>query len=56
MRRPLLIATALCLVAAAVATAFVRGASSHGPARPKAVSLEGIHKIKHVVIVMQENR
>ena len=56
MRRPLLIATALCLVAAAVATAFVHGASSHGPARPKAVSLEGIHKIKHVVIVMQENR
>ncbi len=56
MRRPLLIATALCLVAAAAGAAFVRGASSHGAPRPKAVSLEGIHKIKHIVVIMQENR
>ena len=52
MRRPLLIATALCLVAAAVGTAFVRSASSHRAPRPKAVRLDGIHKIKHIVIVM----
>jgi phospholipase C len=42
------------LVAGAVT--FVRGASSHGAPRPQAVPLEGIHKIKHIVIIMQENR
>jgi phospholipase C len=41
---------------AVFATAYVHGASSHGPARPKSVPLDGIHKIKHVVIIMQENR
>jgi phospholipase C len=56
VRPPLVIAIALCLAAAAAGTQFVRGASSYGPPRPKAVSLVGIHKIKHIVIVMQENR
>src|ERR1700675_1692102 len=49
-------AAVLCLVALVAAAAFVRGASSHGAPRPRAVPLEGIHKIKHVVIIMQENR
>ncbi|MGN6431753.1 MAG: alkaline phosphatase family protein [Gaiellaceae bacterium] len=57
MRRPYLIAALLCLGAfAAAAVVFVSGASSHGAPRPKAVPLDGIHKIKHVVIIMQENR
>ena len=56
MRRPLLIATLLSVAAAAAGLAFVRGASSHGAARPRAVPLEGIHKIRHVVMIMQENR
>ena len=57
MRRPpLLIAALLCLGAVVAGAAFVRGASSEGPPRPQAVPLEGIHKIKHVIIIMQENR
>jgi phospholipase C len=46
----------LAIVALAAAVTFVRGASSHGAPRPQAVPLEGIHKIKHIVIIMQENR
>jgi phospholipase C len=57
VRRRLLIAIVLCcLVAVAAAAAFVRSASSHDAPRPRAVPLQGIHKIKHVVIIMQENR
>jgi phospholipase C len=56
VRRSHLTAAALCLVALVAAAAFVSGASSHGAPRPRAVPLEGIHKIKHVVIIMQENR
>ena len=56
MRRHLLIATALCLVAVAAGAALMRGASSHEAVRPPTVPLEGIHKIKHVVMIMQENR
>ena len=57
MRRPHLIGALLGLAAlAAVGLTFAGGASSHGAPRPKTVSLEGIHKIKHVVIIMQENR
>ena len=56
MRRRLLIATVLCLGAVVAGAPFVHGASSHVAPRPRRVSLEGIHKIKHVVIVMQENR
>jgi phospholipase C len=46
----------LCLGAVVAGAPFVRGASSEGPPRPQAVPLEGIHKIKHVVMIMQENR
>jgi phospholipase C len=57
MRRPYLTAALLGLGAlAAAGLVFVSGASSHGAPRPKAVPLDGIHKIKHVVIIMQENR
>jgi phospholipase C len=56
VRRPSLIAAVLAIVALAAAVTFVRGASSHGAPRPQAVPLEGIHKIKHIVIIMQENR
>jgi phospholipase C len=57
VRRRLLIAIVLCcLVAVAAAAAFVRSASSHDAPRPRGVPLQGIHKIKHVVIIMQENR
>src|SRR3989454_1198113 len=56
VRRSHLIAAALSVVALAAAAAFVSGASSHSAPRPRAVPLEGIHKIKHVVIIMQENR
>jgi phospholipase C len=57
MRRAPLIAALLGLGAlAAVGLVFVSGASSHGAPRPKTVPLDGIHKIKHVVIIMQENR
>jgi phospholipase C len=55
-RRPLLIATLLCLGAVVAGAPFVRGASSEGPPRPRAVPLEGIHKIKHIVMIFQENR
>jgi len=55
-RRPLLIAALLCLGAVVAGAPFVRGASSEGPPRPRAVPLEGIHKIKHVIMIMQENR
>src|SRR5205823_7328731 len=34
----------------------MRGASSHEAVRPPTVPLEGIHKIRHVVMIMQENR
>jgi phospholipase C len=56
VRRSHLIAAALGLFALAAAAAFVSRASSHAAPRPRAVPLEGIHKIKHVVIIMQENR
>src|SRR5438874_6265351 len=57
MRRPHLTAALLGLAAlAAVGLTFVSGASSHGAPRPKAVPVDGIHKIKHIVIIMQENR
>src|SRR3954467_4720617 len=56
MRRLSLITAVLGLAALAGVVTFVRGASSHGGPRPRAVSLAGIHKIKHVVIIMQENR
>jgi phospholipase C len=57
MRPRHLIAALLCLGALASAgVVFVGGASSHGAPRPKTVRLDGIHKIKHVVIIMQENR
>jgi phospholipase C len=55
-RRPLLIATLLCAGAVVAGAPFVRGASSHGAPRPRSVPLEGIHKIKHVIVIMQENR
>jgi phospholipase C len=38
-----------------VSSAFAAGAFSTGEA-PRAVPLAGIHKIKHVVVIMQENR
>jgi len=56
VRRRLLIATVLCLGAVVAGAAFVRGASPQGAPRPRAVPLEGIHKIKHIIIIMQENR
>jgi phospholipase C len=46
----------LCLGACAAGLSFVRGASSHGAPRPRTVPLEGIRKIKHIVMIMQENR
>jgi phospholipase C len=55
MRRLVLIATGLCL--ALVVTGFLSvRAASQGAARPAAVPLEGIHKIRHVVLIFQENR
>jgi phospholipase C len=42
-------------VAAAASLAFA-GAFSNGQAPGRLVSLAGIHKIKHVVVIMQENR
>jgi phospholipase C len=52
MQRRLLIV--LALGAAVVGTALALDEDGHSPAR--AASLAGIHKIRHVVIVMQENR
>jgi phospholipase C len=56
VRRLVLIAAVLGLALAAAGLGVVRGASSHGPPRPHAVPLEGIHKIRHIVMIMQENR
>ena len=56
MRLPSAIAVVLCLGACAAGLSFVRGAASHGAPRPRTVPLEGIHKIKHIVMIMQENR
>jgi phospholipase C len=51
VRRPLLALAALAgVAAAAVAVAFTTG-GSHAAAPPV-----GIHKIKHVIVIMQENR
>jgi len=38
------------------ASLALAGAFSSGEARPGAVTLAGIHKIRHVVVIMQENR
>ena len=56
MRRA--IALALLTGAALIAPAQITGAETAGAARPTAQSgaLRGIHKIRHVVIIMQENR
>jgi len=56
VRLPSAIAALLCLGACAAGLLFVRGASSHGAPRPRTVPLEGIRKIKHIVMIMQENR
>ena len=45
----------LLTVAAGASLAFATGAFSNREA-PRAVPLAGIHKIKHVVVIMQENR
>jgi hypothetical protein len=50
--RRLTIALSLTVAAAATAFFFVRP----GEPRAHAISHAGIHKIRHVVIVMQENR
>jgi phospholipase C len=47
---------ALLLAAAVPLLAFVRGASSHGAPHARRTVVPGMHKIKHVVVVMQENR
>jgi phospholipase C len=56
VRRSQLLAAVLSLTALIAGAAFVRGAASHSAPRPRAVPLDGIHKIKHVIIIMQENR
>ena len=43
-------------MAAGAYLAFAAGVFSNGEARPRALPLAGIHKIKHVVVIMQENR
>ncbi len=56
MRRQALIAAVLVAAAVAGGASFVRGAASHeAPHAPK-VSLQGIEKIDHVVMIFQENR
>ena len=54
MRRlPLLL---LALAAVAGGSLFVHGAASHGPPHVKRVVVPGMTKIKHIVMVYQENR
>jgi phospholipase C len=54
--RPTLIAAILGVATLAGVATFVRGASSHDAPRAPAARRAGIHKIKHIVVVMQENR
>jgi phospholipase C len=50
-------ARSVCLVVAGMFMAgLLTACTSHAPARGPAAQLSGIHKIKHVIIVMQENR
>jgi phospholipase C len=51
-----LIAVALALAASVGGLFCVRGASSHDAPRSVPVALDGIHKIRHVVLIFQENR
>jgi phospholipase C len=54
-KRPLTFALGLAAVAATIAAAVSAGGPSSASARPKAKPT-GIHKIKHVIVIMQENR
>jgi phospholipase C len=54
--RTLLIALVLAATAAAAGALLVRGAESERAPQAPPVSLAGIEKIKHVVMVFQENR
>src|SRR5436309_14753311 len=56
VRRIPSVAALLLVVAVLPVLAFVRGASSHGAPHARRVVVPGMHKLKHVVIVMQENR
>lgn len=54
MRRlPLLL---LALAAVAGGSLFVRGAASHGPPHARRIVVPGMNKIKHIVMLYQENR
>ena len=44
------------LAAALALTALTAGAGAQGSADASADTSSGIHKIKHVVVIMQENR
>jgi phospholipase C len=54
--RLLLAACAAVALAATVALSVGAGASAHSTSFRLTSSLQGIHKIKHVVVIMQENR
>src|SRR5438067_9771867 len=54
MRRYLVV-LALAVLGVAASVAFTAG-GSHAAPRPKAKRAAGIHKIKHVIVIMQENR
>jgi phospholipase C len=56
LRRSPLIAIALCLVLALAGAFLVRGASSHRAPKAAVVRLRGMDKIKHIVMIFQENR
>ncbi len=54
--RLLLAACAAAALAATVALSVGVGASAHNTTFRLTSSLKGIHKIKHVVVILQENR
>jgi phospholipase C len=55
-RRAWIAVLACAVVALAVGLLFVKRAGSDGAAPPRGIPLAGIHAIKHVVVIMQENR
>src|SRR2546430_7663387 len=56
MRRYLLGLAVLALVAAASVGVALAPSGSNAAPRPKRKPPTGIHKIKHVIVIMQENR
>jgi phospholipase C len=55
-RRSLVVSLALMVIAATVVAGTVAAVSGGRPATSAAATATGIHKIKHVVVIMQENR